>query len=48
MGCLLRGSVELKRLTFDRVLLELEKIRTVTMTDKRTVLMPLTKLQKQF
>jgi transposase len=47
MGCLLRGSsVELRRLTFDKVLLELEKIRTVTMSDTSKVLVPLTKLQK--
>jgi hypothetical protein len=47
MGCLLRGSgVELRRLTFDKVLLELEKIRTVTMSDVGKVLVPLTKLQK--
>ncbi|MDR1993151.1 MAG: transposase [Nitrososphaerota archaeon] len=46
MGCLLRGNVELKRLTFDKVLLELEKIRIVTMSDMSQHLIPLTKLQK--
>jgi len=46
MWCLVRGNVELKRLTFDKVLLELEKIRVVSMSDMRQVLLPLTKLQK--
>ena len=46
MGCVLRSSVELRCLMFDKVLLELEKVRTVTMSDSKQVLVPLTKLQK--
>jgi transposase len=46
MWCLVRGNVELKRLTFEKVLLELEKICVVSMSDMRQVLLPLTKLQK--
>jgi transposase len=42
----LRGSVEVKHLTFEKVLLELEKIRVVTLADQTRVLVPLTKLQR--
>jgi len=43
---LLKQSNDTKHLTFERVLLELRKIKAVTLSDMSEVLMPLTKLQK--
>ena len=48
-SCLLskvRANIESKKITFDKVLIELKKIKTVTMTDMQKILMPLTKTQK--
>jgi len=42
----LRVSVGTKHLSFDRVLLELAKIRVVTLADQTRVVTPLTKLQR--
>jgi len=46
MAYVLRSCVETKHLTFERVLLELEKIRVVTLGDKTQMITPLTKLQR--
>jgi len=46
MGYLLKSDPLTRGLTFDKVLLELEKIRVVTMSDGSETLIPLTKLQK--
>ena len=42
----LNGDTQTKRLTFEKVLIELRKIKTVTMSDETEMLIPLTKLQK--
>ena len=42
----LKGDTQTKRLTFEKVLIELRKIKTVTMSDETEMLIPLTKLQK--
>jgi transposase len=41
-----RTHTEDKRITFDKMLMELKKIKTVTMTDMQKILVPLTKTQK--
>ena len=46
MAYVLRSCVETKHLTFEKVLLELEKIRAVTLDDKTQMITPLTKLQR--
>jgi len=46
MQRVLRASVEIKHLSFDKVLLELEKIRVVTLADQTQAVTPLTKLQR--
>jgi len=46
MAYVLRSCVETKHLTFERVLLELEKICVVTLGDKTQMITPLTKLQR--
>jgi hypothetical protein len=46
MRRLLQGNLELRHLTFDKLLLELEKIKVVTLSDNRELFIPLTKLQK--
>jgi transposase len=41
-----KGNKDTKSLTLEKVLLELRKIKTVTLADLSKVIMPLTKLQK--
>ena len=43
---IMRTHVESKKTTFNKVLMELKKIKTVTMTDMQKILIPLTKTQK--
>jgi len=43
---ILKGDAQTKRLTFEKVLIELGKIKMVTMADETEILIPLTKLQK--
>jgi len=42
----IKSAPEIKQLTFEKILLELRKIKSVTMSDLSEMLMPLTKLQK--
>jgi transposase len=42
----IKTNAESKKMTFDKVLMELKKIKTVTMTDMQKILIPLTKTQK--
>jgi transposase len=42
----IRINPESKKMTFDKVLMELKKIKAITMTDMKNILMPLTKTQK--
>ena len=46
MQRILKGDPKTKHLTFEKVLIELRKIKSVTLADMSEVLMPLTKLQK--
>ena len=41
-----KGQTETKKFTLDKVLLELKKIKTVTMSDRHRLVTPLTKTQK--
>jgi transposase len=41
-----KGNIKTKHLTFDKILIELRKIKTVTLTDMSEVLIPLTKMQR--
>ena len=43
---MLKSDPLTKKLTFNKVLIELKKIKSITMSDNTKVLMPLTKLQK--
>ena len=43
---LMKASPQTKHLTFEKVLIELRKIKSVTLADQREALVPLTKLQK--
>jgi transposase len=42
----IRTNVESNKITFEKVIMELKKIKTVTMADMQKLLMPLTKTQK--
>ena len=42
----IRNHDDLKKLTFEKILLELRKIRTVTLSNQNEILMTLTKTQK--
>jgi transposase len=42
----MKGDPQTKHLTFDKVLSELRKIKSVTLSDLSEMLIPLTKLQK--
>jgi len=42
----IKGDPQTKHLTFDKVLIELKKIKSVTLSDLSEMLIPLTKLQK--
>jgi transposase len=43
---MIKNDPKTKRITFDKMLLELKKLRVLTLTDLSEVLMPLTKMQK--
>jgi len=43
---LLKSDQVTKKLTFNKVLIELKKIKSVTLTDNTNIMMPLTRLQK--
>ena len=46
MGRLIKSDQQTKRMTFEKVMLELRKIKTVTMSDGSNAMIPLTKQQK--
>jgi transposase len=46
MKGLIKKNDDLKKVTFEKMLIELNKIKSVTMSDNKSILMPLTKLQK--
>jgi len=41
-----RTNTDNKNITFEKVLMELKKIKTITMVDMQKILVPLTKMQK--
>jgi transposase len=46
MSRMIKNDSQTKHLTFDKILIELRKIKSVTLSDMREMLIPLTKLQK--
>jgi len=46
MLCKMKSDSQIKHLTLEKVLIELRKIKTVTLTDLTEILIPLTKMQK--